>query len=155
MKLQIDMKFTNVLVMSKADTNRMLKQELHKLGRFYHANYAKKHYTRAGAREYNYTPRSRKYNYAKQRLLKHSIPLVFTGRTRELAKSKNVRATRKWVQVTMPIRAVNFKPRNSRVNMREEVERVSENERKTIQDRFNTKMEGRIRSFVRQKTRRA
>lgn len=52
--------------------------------RHWHRNYAAKHFTSAGAREYGYKERTKKYMIRKARKLHHQLPLVWTGTLRSM-----------------------------------------------------------------------
>lgn len=117
------------LSMTKREFNSILRELYRELGEHWHRRFRPKHFTHRGFREYGYTHRSRQYQIRKQKRLGHNLPLVFSGRSRELSKSKRVIARaangRAHSRVTMPVRAFNFRPRGSQVDMVKEFTTVS------------------------------
>lgn len=108
-------------------------------GRHWQQTMLPKHFTRAGAREYGYTPRKgeqsgtgkgfwRTYTGRKQKYLGHTRPLVYSGASETLAMRGIVRATRKQAVVPIPAPTLNYKPPRSSINMRQEVTTVSDRE---------------------------
>ena len=57
----------------------ILKEEMRGLIDFWHENYLKKHFTKAGARDYKYKDRSEGHMKKKIKYFRHADPLVFTG----------------------------------------------------------------------------
>ena len=121
----------------------------------WHASYSPGKFTPAGARKYNYTKRRTKEvrtgrikkSKSGRKLAPNGNPLVWTGRSRSLAKSKTVRASPTLSSVTSPIRAFNFKPKGAYpgLNMRFEYKRVLQDEQqrlgkgaeRVLRDRFS------------------
>jgi len=71
------------------DAGRKAKADLRetaRAGATYHAtHHIKKHFQSGAATRYGYKPRSKSYQRLKQRLTGQTLPLVFTGRTRDEA----------------------------------------------------------------------
>jgi hypothetical protein len=123
-------------------------------GELWHERFREKHFTRAGATEYGYTPRSgeglsgkkfwQSYTGRKQRYKGHQRPLVFTGDTEKQAKRKKIVATSRGTKSSLRIyiRAPRLNSRNphSKINMRDEMTRVSVLEVKRIVDLHNEQM---------------
>jgi len=96
-------------------------------GATWHRDYSAKHFTAEGAREYRYQRRTRKYEDRKQRLKGHKDPLVFSGRSRRLARLADVRATPKGVRVVLHARQL-----NRRRHMRREMTYISHREKQAL-----------------------
>jgi len=120
-----------------------------------------KHFTHGGAREYGYTPRKgeqsgqsgktywRSYTGRKQKLMHHTLPLVWSGQLRAAARiySLDVRITstrsRLWVNLPAAGRARIRNP-HSQINMAEELTRVSAAEAREIVAAFNGEFAARL-----------
>ena len=77
----------------------------------------------------------------------HVDPLVFTGVSKELSKQNRIKATKKGVTITMPIRVFNFRSRLSNINQAREMATVAIFERRKL-DKANSKgLEQRIKRF--------
>lgn len=121
---------------TRATMNKLLKEGYRLIGLYWQKHILPKHFTHAGAREYQYTPRkgeagsgrSFRGSYTAKKLKRqgHTKPLVYTGESERSAKTGRVTSTSKGVRVTIPARALNFKPPRSNINMRREVTRISE-----------------------------
>jgi hypothetical protein len=120
-----------VLGMRKAaDINPLLKNSWTLRGEHWHKQYRKRHFTLDAMRRYGYQERTKKYNKAKLNTYKIALPLVWTGVSRALSGIGNIVATRKAVDVKMPVNAFNFKPtrRDGKppIDMQDEFRRMSE-----------------------------
>lgn len=112
--------------------------------RYWHAQIKNKHFTKAGGREYNYTPRSGErgsgakgrffstYTGRKQRKFGHTNPLVWAGRFKAEAQQAIVKGTSKGSAAVIRGRVLNVRLRNSRINMREEITAVSDGDSKAV-----------------------
>lgn len=127
----------------KSTLNRMLKAAYAVGGTFWHRALRPKHFTKAGAREYWYTPRKGEagsgepfkkgkhlsYTAAKLRRHGHTLPLVFSGELRLKSRMARIAATSKGVRVVLPsAQKANLRHPESQINMREELTRVSSRE---------------------------
>lgn len=75
---------------------------LTKLGQRWHRGTLRKHFTPAGAREYGYQRRTRKYRKAKLKKLGHNRPLVYTGQLmRALTGSYVITTTKRAMRLRM------------------------------------------------------
>lgn len=111
-------------------------------GRAWHRKFAAKHFTHPGAKKYGYTPRSgqehafgsnafsRSYTGQKWRKKRHTNPLVWSGETKRLVLTnwriqshRNGAAT-----VIMNAPGLNLRNPKSTINMREEMERITQDE---------------------------
>lgn len=104
-----------------------------------------KHFTHEGAREYGYAKRRgegagrgtkewwQSYTGRKQRVYHHTLPLVWSGASRELAKTGDIRctATRSMTRVYVRIRAPALKFINpvTHIDLAEEMTTISDRER--------------------------
>ncbi len=136
---------------------KVLKPGFYKMGRHWHANFAKKHFTHAGAREYGYYKRKGdnltvgskrwKRSYAGQKWRKkgHNLPLVFKGEARRLSRMANIVANSKGVKVKLTkLNKLNFRNPKSRINMRAEMTRVSTAEAEVLTRQGDEEMGRRI-----------
>lgn len=96
-------------VVSK-NLRKYIQGSLFKLGLWWHKKRLPRHFTWQGAKDYHYSIRSKKYmdrkrfkNYKGEILRRvESVPLVFTGKLREMTTSyAKIRSTSKSLQVTM------------------------------------------------------
>lgn len=130
-------------------TRRRLKQTLKQAwraaGGFWHGTLRKKHFTRAGAKEYGYSPRQGERGYVGKRVkfarsyigrkLKtqgHTRPLEYSGASRTLTRIRDIRSTSKGGRVVIHARTFNRPRKGAALSMREEMTAVSAGERKTI-----------------------
>ena len=140
--------------------NQITRAAWNRAGIFWHTRMAPKHFTHAAYSEYDYTPRTGKYQKAKKRKYGHNLPLVFSGDSRRLAATQDVRpftgsvaTVREFVsmsgskirwkeragRVTGGVRIVihatglNRRPGiHARINLRDEMTRVSDREGRQI-----------------------
>lgn len=110
---------------TKTDINKIVTEVYAELAEMWHREFRPKHFTHGAYTEYGYKARKTRYNKRK----KENLPLVFSGTSRELSKTYRVVATRNGSRVVMPlVKAFNFKPPNSSINMRDEFTRTSQRE---------------------------
>lgn len=140
----IRLKYTGAIpgVISKANMNRKIKAAWLVAGTWWHKEMRPKHFTKRGAREYGYVPRYGEpgsgrrfrgsYTGRKLRRFGHTNPLVFTGLSRDLTRVRDVRNTAKGVRVVMNAPTLNRRPRGGRINMRDEMTRISIAERNQL-----------------------
>ena len=112
------------------------------MGLFWHENQLDKHFTHAGAREYNYAPRqtaepgartfARSYTGQKLKKFGHTLPLVKTGQSRRLCRIRDVRPSSKGARIVLHARTFNFKNALSFINMRQEVTSVSKTDEEQL-----------------------
>lgn len=136
----------------KSELGRATIAALRQIGALWHSRFRPKHFTHAGAKEYGYTRRRGEdstfgsksfwgsYTGRKFNRYRHTLPLVYSGLSRRLTAVRDIRATRKRVRIVMPAPALNLRPRNGRIRMREEMTRVSRREADFLTETF----EGRI-----------
>lgn len=130
----------------RSDRNALRRETWNGVGTEWHERYRNKHFTPAGFAEYGYTPRSKRYNARKKKVLGHTRPLEFTGESKERSKTFRVVATKNGARVVMnQVRAFNFRPLGGRIDMRKEFTTVSRNEVLTLQEFANADLERRYR----------
>lgn len=118
---------------AKSKQREINKDVMEEVGEYWHDHFRAKHFTREGAAEYGYKPRSKGYMVKKAKLKGHQDPLVFSGMSRALSAIKDVRpfspsAERAYVRVVLHTPALNLIPTGGTINLREEMERVSATE---------------------------
>lgn len=117
------------------------------IGKVWHKNSRPKHFTKAGAREYGYTPRvgdrgsGRRFHgsYTEEKLKSfgHTKPLVFTGLSERFTRVEDVRTTSKGGRVVMNAPAFNFRNPNSKIDMRAEMTEVSSAEQSGLVELYD------------------
>jgi len=142
--------------------NGFKKHAFFKAGVFWHRLLRPKHFTNRGATEYGYTPREgergsgrrfkNSYTAAKLKARGHTRPLVWSGQSLALSQQRRIYATSKGVRVTMPVRAFNFRPKNSNVDMAREFTAHTPAERELITKRFVAALSRQIRRATGRKT---
>ncbi len=109
--------------------NNVVRAMVYDMGVHWHVHFREKHFTQAGAAEYGYTPRTKGYMIRKARVMHHQNPLEFSGRSRALSAIRDVRPTATKgegkVRVVLHTPALNFIPKGGRINLRDEMTRVS------------------------------
>lgn len=143
--------------MMKRELNAIKKTCFELIGVYWHRHFRPKHFTHAGAREYGYAARKgergnmgstklfqRTYTGRKLKRFGHTLPLVYTGMSRQLSRIRRIRATPKRVRVAIKAPAFNRHVRNSQVNMREEMETVSRGEGRTLSRVYQHRMMERL-----------
>lgn len=133
---------------AKRKLNGLTRASFDDIGHWWQRTALPKHFTHAGATLYGYARRQGervahhtrewRLSYTRRKLRKfgHTYPLVFSGRSRALAKTGVVRATRNRVRVSIPAPALNRPHPSGRIFMREEVTTVSEDEKAIVAERF-------------------
>jgi len=108
--------------------------------RHWHEKIRPKHFTHAGAKEYEYVPRQGEqgatdgadgrrikssYTIRKLRKYGHTYPLVLTGRSQQQAQAARIVTTGKGGRAYYNIPTFNLNPATGRINKREEFTRIS------------------------------
>lgn len=129
----------------KRDLNKLLKVGWLSIGRLWHSQMRRKHFTREGARLYRYARRTDVYERRKRREKGHDLPLVWTGRSRRATRIRDIRATSKGVKVVMRAPALNLTRLSAkargRKSMREELTTVSRKEVKQLAEHYERVLE--------------
>lgn len=140
--MAVTIEYEGLLTLKQREINQIVRSGMSKVGHTWRANYLPEHFTKRGARKYNYKPRAGetgsgrrfKGSYAQRKLRdkSHSRPLVFTGRgaAEALASRKVVaKATGKKASVTVPLpRKFNFRPKGGRIHMGRELTTTTRDE---------------------------
>jgi hypothetical protein len=135
------------------------------VGTWWHKEIRPKHFTTAGGTEYGYTPRSGergspgrkgfKATYTGRKLKKygHTRPLELTGESKQAtAASYDILPKSDGVRITMNAPRLQFRNRNSSINMADELTRVTSAERALLVRIHNRSMEARLRAVQTQTT---
>ncbi len=142
----------------KRTFNRIKKDAWEAVGKYWHKHLRPKHFTRAGAREYNYAPRKGQsgnphpkgfwasYTGQKHRKKHHRLPLVYSGELRSMARQARISATSKGVRVALSrAQKANLRHPKSKINMADELTRVSPAEIKKLIQVHEKYMDYRLR----------
>ena len=133
----------------KRELPQILKRVWEEIGNHWHRQMRPKHFTHAGAREYGYTPRKgekdaasskgfrRSYSGRKLRKFGHTLPLVYTGESRDITARRDVRPTRHGVRIVMAANKLNYKNPYTAIDKRDEMTRVSPEDTRTLAAMFN------------------
>ena len=154
-------------LMRKSDWNRQVETPTWRApGVLWIRQFRPKHFTVAGAVEYQYSPRKgqdlprntrefwKSYFGQKLQKKKHARPLVFSGELERETKRGSVHPTSKGMKVKMRARKANWRHPNSEIDMASEVRRVAPGEaRKMVREkeRAMTKKLREVRTVI-QKT---
>jgi hypothetical protein len=147
--------------LSQREWNEIVRETWEEVGLYWHEHILPKHFTAAGGKEYDYAPRSgdnmsgkafwRSYQGRKQKYKGHRRPLEWSGdlikdcRTFRVTGTATSHGSRLRVYLSNAQKA-NFKNKFSdpRLNMAEELTRVSQEDRDTLTYMFNRIMEGKL-----------
>lgn len=155
MKIQIVAESVGAVAAPQRVLRQIVKEGLAANGDYWHKNYRRRHFHVRAYTYYRYTPRKRGYDRYKRKKLGHTHPLVFTGVSRNLSEGKTIRATPDKVDVIMPTRAFNWKPKGSQVNMRDEFTQISRDEEQELDRRLEAfavkQLQGKYTGRVRDK----
>ena len=77
----------------------------------------------------------------------HTLPLVWSGDSREESRNKNVRATRNGVAVTMMVQTFNYTNPRSPIKMRDEFTKVTQQETQNLTEVGTGSVEKQLRRF--------
>lgn len=139
--------------------NVLKKRTFFVMGVFWHRDLRPKHFTKAGAREYKYKPRKgdpgnigrfgfeRSYQGRKLDTKKHTKPLVYSGDSEALSRVRDVRSTSKGNKIVMRTNRLNLKNPHSEIDMRPEMEIISERETPSIIAEGERELDKEINAF--------
>lgn len=136
MKIEIIVELTGMFAIPDADLREIVREQMFKMGEYWHKHFRLRHFHASAFQLYRYTPRSKKYQWRKLKKGLGNNPLVFKGVSRRLSEGKTIVATASKVDVIMATRAFNFKPKNSQVNMRDEFTQINDDEHKALDKRL-------------------
>lgn len=149
MKVSADIVFDGALAVKKSDQRDMLKRQWVVVGELWHTKYRPQHFEESALQRYpEYKPRARGYNQRKRKKLHHARPLVKSGRSVQLSEAvSRIAPTINSVTIAMPIKAINFKPKGSSINMLEEFRAVSPAEDRSFERTIVRGIETELRTF--------
>lgn len=145
----------------KRELNKIFKFAYLRCGLRWHRKFRPKHFTEAGAREYRYKPRKgeklrrdskrfrRSYTGRKLRKWGHTLPLVWSGTSRQRSRIPRIKATSKGVRVIINAPALNFRPKGGRIDMRSEMTHVSARERDELVRLFDKTVDQKLKQIRR------
>lgn len=107
---------------------RAAKLAFEAIGGHWHQHHRPKHFTRRAFSEYGYLPRSRAYNRRKRWRMGHERPGEFTGESKRRTATARIVAKHNEGLVRMNAPGLNRRPKNGRINLREELMRISAGE---------------------------
>ena len=114
----------------KSTVNKMLKRAYLAAVEFWWRALRPKHFTLAAKSEYGYAPRTKNYAIRKAREKHHGRPLVFSGELERLSRIVRFAGTRHGARaVLVKANKANLRHPKSKVNMREELTRISSREK--------------------------
>lgn len=151
-----------------SEWNDFIRETFREMGNHWHANMRRKHFTRAGATEYNYAPREGErgnipeegfrasYTGQKLRRFGHTRPLVKTGESEKATRRRDVRATAKKrrarVEVHLHAPRLNWRNPHSNAHPSKEVKTISGGEKKKLRDVGAKQYRREVRAYSKKKT---
>lgn len=149
--LEIDIKYhgTKPDGMLQRHFDRALQYAFAQIATWYQQNRVGHHFTHAGATEYGYTPRAgqrgrlrgkfnRSYTGRKLAKHKHTLPLVYSGKSRGRAMTGRVSVTKSQgtkqhtAKISVPAPTLNRKNKDSPIVMSDEMKRISQGEARIL-----------------------
>lgn len=132
-------------------------------GIVFHQSFLPKRFTHEGARLLGYTRRKgellkgtkrywRTYTGRKEKKFGHTLPLVYSGESRQLARIRDVRATSNGAKVVLNARKLNFKHPKSTIRMNEEIRRVAPVEAEKLSVFHDIHLDGALKAITATKT---
>lgn len=135
-----------------ASFNRAKKAAMFKVAEHHHRRNIPKHFTMRAIGEYGYTPRTRLYAARKWKEMRTRLPLVHTGESRVRVLRRDIRGTHGGARLVLHAPALNLRPKDDSINLREELTAMTETE---VNELVAVAKESMIRQFasIRTKTR--
>jgi hypothetical protein len=140
--------------MKPADIRAAGRAALRVVGMYWITNYLPLHFKKTAFQRYGYTPRNPSYSKRKRaggtiggvEAIGEDLPLVWSGRSRERSRNsrfalENNSGNSVAGNVIINAPALNFRPTGSRIDMRDEVTRVNNQEIRTLADVFTRHFE--------------
>jgi hypothetical protein len=157
--IRIKVKYTGAIpgvTMSQRDWNEIQRGVWHAVGRYWHVHFRPKHFTRAGAQEYGYQPRTAGYQRRKAKAKHHQNPLVFSGDSQRRTRAARIvpfaTSRQVGVRVRMTAPNLNYRRSASAPDLREEMTTISEAEGKELARLHRRGTEAGLRAFRGRKT---
>lgn len=152
---RVSIESRGVTAMKVSEMNAVLRAAFTTVGEYWHRHFRRGHFANTAYAEYGYARRSYSYNRRKFRQLRHTLPLVFTGVSRDLSQVKTVRATKNSCHVTMPVAAFNFRSSPRSPDMRKEFTTVSAREHTILDGRMERQIDRELSRHPARKTTKA
>lgn len=114
----------------RREFNQVSRSAFETMGTHWHTKIRGKHFTAAGASEYDYRERSKGYQRFKRRKYGHNLPLVLTGQSRRATNIGRIVATKNGVRVSMSAPRLNWS--RGLTKPREELTRISIRDKNTL-----------------------
>jgi hypothetical protein len=139
--LNIRLQYDGVFNLPKRRQQDIMRSGLHHIATVWHREYRPKHFTKSGAREYGYQPRSgdpgtggaakfmQSYQGYKNRRYHHTNPLELTGESKRATETERIVSTFRQARVIMNAKSLNFRP-----YMVAELTTISEAEKAALTD---------------------
>jgi hypothetical protein len=157
--VKIEVRHAGLVGMKPADFNRILKASWADLATWWIRTCLKKHFTKAGGREYGYLPRRGEagnphprgfwasYTGRKQKLYGHTMPDVLSGWSRSQAtKGAKTTSTSKGARATFPLGNLKWRAaKGSRIIPAAEMGLVSREDAAQANRLFNMSLEARLK----------
>lgn len=87
---------------------RAQREAFRSAAKFWHRSIRPKHFKMSAFNEYDYAKRSPEYEKRKRKKKHHNLPLVMTGKSRQLSRMHRITATYKGARITMNVPALNL-----------------------------------------------
>jgi len=146
-------------IVSAKDFREIRSEAWQLTGEMYHKRITPEHFTRQGARRYNYKKRKLRYRARKRKQFGHDNPLVFSGRTRRKVKQvRKVRARRGGrggvvVGLKVPQYVIALSARSNAPNMAKEITAVSAKDVRRVTTFLDRIIQRKIDAHTRRETR--
>ncbi|RQV98640.1 hypothetical protein EH220_03035 [bacterium] len=158
--LSVTIEYDGILAMKQSDLNRVVRESMEWIGKYWRQHILPRHFTHQGATKYNYalragergTGRKFRHSYTGKKLDRygHTLPLVYTGEgRREALTDQRVigKATAKMASVSIPLpRKYNLRRPGSPVNMADEIRAVSPEEIGILENELVKMLELKLRT---------
>ena len=126
---------------------KILKDVFVDMIKFWHTRILPKHFTIAGASEYGYEPRTKKYQIRKAKAHGHQNPLVYSGRSmREVLQAVRITSTSKGGKGGIEVPTYYWKSGMRGPNKVKELLTTSSEDENTLAFQLNKKIESGIKS---------
>lgn len=165
--IEARIRFTGIVGMGRRQfRNEFIKPMYEEMGKWWLREIRPKHFTNAGATEYQYTPRAGergstsktpwKFSYTGRKLQKkgHTRPLFFSGELEEKSRRGRFQHQRERMLIRLTdARKANFRNPKSKIRMGSELTRVSQQDAKELIRLGNRYLVARMRNYPRSQIR--
>lgn len=136
---------SSVLGVLKRTLNRIIKNSLLRALQEWRRSILPQHFTEQGARKYGFRTRTRKYRERKKREKGHSRPLVWSGESERRSRRARIRTTSKRGTATVNAPNLSRRPKGGRIDMRDELSRLTQQDQRTMFGAFRKRFSERLR----------